>query len=248
MNMSHSSSVLCVIALLSALTACSKNDSTSAMSAAHPVAAGDATPSLAEATSTKGVEQAKLNALPKGDPATPVSQYRTLSSDKDVMMTYYAMSSLPVDYDKVLLNYSQDYRSTSDEFKKQDMQKALKPKIDQEIANAKSSPYIKMTWDQFRLDKYDFQTKAFPQHALTKDVNFGWGYDYRIEFSNGDDFTLLKVNDEAKARIIEEKRSKGQSLDLIIYAFAQESALDQHHVKAQILKVVLVDKNGTELF
>jgi len=243
MNFRYSSTVLGIITLVSALTACSKNDATT-----NAPAQSDKAPSLADATSPQAAEQAKIKALPKGNPATPLSQYRELTSDKDVMFTYYAMSSLPVDYDKLLLNYSQDYRATSDEFKKQDIQKALKPKIDQEIANAKGVNYIKVKWDQFRLDKYDFQAKAFPQHTLTNDVNFGWGYDYRIEFSNGDDFKLLKVDDETKARIIEEKRSQGQSLDLLIYAFAQDSTLDQHHVKAQILKVVLVDKNGTELF
>jgi hypothetical protein len=243
MNQHKSAVFVCTLALLSGLFGCSKTENSNS----SPEQNGK-TPNLADATSPQAVEQAKVKALPQGNPDTPLSQYRELTSDKDVMFTYYALSSLPVDYDKILANYSQDYKSTSDEFKKQDIQKALKPKVDQEIANAKASTYIKMKWDQFSLDKYDFQAKGFPQNKLTNNVNFGWGYDYRIEFTNGDEYKLLKVADEAKARIIEEKRSKYQQLDLIIYAFIQDTAIDQHHVKVQIQKVVLVDKNGTELF
>lgn len=242
MTFNRPTSFVCMLILLCGLAACSKNENKDNNSAQT-----NEVPSLADATSSKGIQQAKVNALPQGNQSTPLSQYRKLENENDVMFTFYALSSLPIDYDKLLKTYSQDYQFSTDEFKKQDMQKALKPKIDQQIANAKSSNYIKVIWGQFSLDKYDFQEKGFPQHKLTKEVNFGWGYDYRIEFTNGEDFKLLKVADEAKARIIEEKRSKGENLDLIIYAFAQDSSLDNHHVKAQILKVVLVDKNGAEL-
>ena len=231
---------VCALALSAGLAGCSKNDAASSAPASK-------TPTLADATSPQAVEQAKVKALPQGNAATAAKDYRELAGDNDVMFTYYALSSLPVDYDKLLTAYSQDYRNTSDEFKKQDMQKALKPKVDQEIANAKGTNYIQMKWSQFRLDKYDFQAKGFPQQNLTKDVNFGWGWDYRVEYTNGDDYKLFKVEDEAKARQIEEMRSKGQVLDLMIYAFAQDAELDKHYVKAQILKVVLLDKNGNEL-
>lgn len=124
-------------------------------------AENDNKPNLADAMSSEGKAQAAIAAMPKGEMNTPLSQYKELTSDNDIMFAYYALSSVPVDYDKVLVNYSEDYRRASDEFKKQDILSALKPKIDQEIAAAKNARYLKMTWNGFRLNKYDFQAKVF---------------------------------------------------------------------------------------
>lgn len=207
------------------------------------------TPNLADAMSSKGQAQAAIAAMPQGDANTPLDQYKVLTSDSDIMFAYFALSSIPVDYDKVLMSYSNDYRLASDEFKKQDILNALKPKVDQEIAAAKNSRYLKMTWNGFRLNKYDFQAKGFPQDALSESSHLGWeSYGYRLAFTNGDSFKFFKVNDEAKARVIEEKRSKYEQFDLVLYVYAQDADLNEKHVKTQILHMQLLDVRGNELF
>lgn len=232
--------LICFISLIVGLVGCSKKDD------ANNTTDKSGTPNLADAMSQKGKEQAAISALPEGNASTPLSQYKELTGDNDIMFVYYALSSLPVDYDKVLMSYSDDYRRASDEFKKQDILKALKPKLDQEIAAAKNARYLKMTWDNFSLRKYDFQAKGFP-NELSNGSNLGWGA-YRLAFTNGDNFKFYKVEDEAKARMIEEKRSKYETLNLVVYVYAQDADLNEKYIKTQVMKVALQDKHGTELF
>ena len=227
------------MALVAGIVGCSKNTSETT------AAADKAAPSLADATSPKGVQQATVNALPKGNPATAADQYKDLN-ENSLMFTYCALSSLPVDYSQILVNYSRDYVTTSDEFKKHDIETALKPKIDQEIAAAKSARYLKVSWGHFKLGQYDFQAKGFSTD-LNNDTSFGWNGSYRMNFSNGNDFKLLKVDDESKSRAIEALRSKYQQFTLIAYVFAQDVDLNQHTVKAQIMKISLQDSKGNEL-
>ena len=206
-------------------------------------------PNLADAMSTKGKEQAALAAMPQGNVNTPLDQYKELTSDNDIMFAYYALSSIPVDYDKILMSYSDDYRRASDEFKKQDILKALKPKVDQEVTTAKNSRYLKMTWNGFNFKKYDFQAKGFSQDSLANSSSLGWqNYGYRLAFTNGDNFKLFKVEDEAKARLIEEKRSKYEQFDLVVYVYAQDADLNNKYIKTQVMHVSLLDSHGNELF
>jgi hypothetical protein len=147
------------------------------------------------------------------------------------------------------MSYSEDYRRASDEFKKQDILNALKPKIDQEIAVAKNARYLKMTWNGFRLNKYDFPAKGFPQDSLGNNSNLGWdNYGYRLAFTNGDNFKLFKIEDESKARLIEEKRSKHEQFDLVVYVYAQDADLNNKYIKTQVMHVSLLDSHGNELF
>ena len=196
-------------------------------------------------------QAAQAASLPKADIATPLNQYKEWQSNLDVMFSYLGLSGLPVDYDLAMGEYSADYRGARDEFKKNDILKALKPKLDQEIAMAKSQRYVKMVFDNFGIDKYDFQAKAFPQSGLTSDTNFGWGSDggrsYRAVFTNADQYKLFRVADEATARSIEEKRSKYQAMNLVIYGFAQDVDANNRYVKIQITKISLQDKKGAEL-
>ena len=232
-------SVCLAVVVLSSI-GCSKQDSAEAT---------NGTPNLADAMSVEGKAQAAVAAMPQGNVNTPLADYKELTSDNDIMFAYYALSSIPVDYDKVLMSYSEDYRRASDEFKKQDILKALKPKIDQEIAVAKNARYLKMTWNGFKLKKYDFQAKAFPQDDLENNSNLGWqNYGYRLAFTNGDNFKLFKVEDEAKARLIEEKRSKYEQFNLVVYVYAQDADLNNKFVKSQVMRISLLDSHSNELF
>jgi len=194
---------------------------------------------------------AQISALPKADPGTPLSQYKEWRSNRDVMFSYLGLSGLPVNYEVAMQEYSKDYRQSSDEFRKNDILSALKPKLDQEIAAAKTQLYVKMVFDNFRVDKFDFQAKGFPQSQLTSDTNFGWssegGRTYRAVFTNADQYKLMRVADEAKARSIEERRSKYQNMNLVIYGFTQDVDTNNQYVKVQILKISLQDGKGAEL-
>lgn len=203
---------------------------------------------LTDVISLKGQELVAAALLPKGNRKMPLENYKELKGDTDIMFLHYALSNLPVDYDEVLTEYSDVYRRTNDDFKKQDILTVLKPRVDQEISEAKNSRYVKMKWNGIRLDKYDFEAKGFHQNAVSNDSNLGWkSYGYRITFSNGDAFKLLRVQDETTARLIEQKRSKYERFNLIIYAFAQEAELNKSNVTSQILHLKLLDSRGNEL-
>lgn len=207
----------------------------------------DVPATLEGAMSSEAKQQAIANALPQGDKNTPNDAYVEITSGEQITFIYYGMAKMPVDYAKIAEIYP-DYRNANDEFKKQDILNALKPRIDQEIQKGKTTQYYKIIWNNFRLDQYDFSAKAFPQSEIASGSTFGWNdSSYRIAFTNPDDFKLFKVEDEAKARVIADKRSKYQDMHLVAYGFVQEADLIDKTVKLQIQKVVLTDKNGTEL-
>jgi hypothetical protein len=231
---------LVTVAATLGLTACGNGDK-----------AGSPPASLEAATSSAAMQKAAVAALPTGDAKHPLDQYKEWNSNNQVMFSYYGISGMPLDYEKVLNNYSAEYYRTSDEFKKKDIQSALTPRIQQELATAKNDRYIKFRWDNFRLEKYDFQAKAFPQNQLDNDTNFGWtgggGPNYRITFTNADKFKLLAVPDENQARAIEEKRAKYESMELTVYAFVQDVDPSSMYVKVQIMGVNLADRRGSPL-
>lgn len=210
-----------------------------------------AVPNLTDAMSKDGQEKAAANALPQGNVDTPLSEYRLVSDSNAVMFTYYALSDVPPDYPKILMSFSNEYRSSNDEFRKQDILKGLQPKVDQEISEAKAGRYLKVKFDGFSIDKYDFTSQGFPQREIQENSNFGWygsySANYRLEFTNGDEFKLLKVSNEQLARTIEDKRSRHEGFDVVLYIYAQDVDMNNSHVKAKIMKLSLQDKHGNEL-
>lgn len=56
------------------------------------------------------------------------------------------------------------------------------------------------------------------------------------------------MQEEAKARLIEEKRSKYEQLDLVVYVYAQDADLNNNYVKTQVMHIALLDSQGNELF
>lgn len=211
-------------------------------------------PSLADATSPKAVEAIKKeivqSALPKGEKSTPVESYVEYNSGHQLMFSYLALSKLPIDYKEIATSYSRDYATTQDEFKKNDLLTALKPRIDGEVAKATAQRYIKITIGN-PIQKYDFEKKGFPlDGSVWESGSYRYFNDnnaYKLGFTNGDAFRYLKVADESDARNIETLRSKYESMNLVIYVFAQDADITNKSVKAEIVKVVLVDKKGTTL-
>ncbi|CAJ0893333.1 hypothetical protein [Ralstonia flatus] len=211
-------------------------------------------PNLAQATSPQAVREAQATAareaLPKADKATPDSSYITLDSGNQLMYTYLALTGMPPDYAQVANSVSKDYARAADEFRKHDLLTALTPKIDADIAAAKSHRYFKMTIPN-PIGKYSFEQKGFPlDNSLWEAGAYRYFFDngeYKLGFSNGDAFRYLGVDSEATARSIEAQRARYDAVKLTVYGYYQNADTAQKIVTAQIVKVALVDKQGNVL-
>lgn len=226
---------LAVISL--ALVACGKKSDGDSSQAS--------TPSAGNLPSEQSVM--KQASLPNADTSTSDSQYRKITGPSQLLAYSTALSPLPVDYTKIAAAISQEYRETSDGFKKHDIEIALKPKIDAMLAEAKSNRYFRYDISA-KLESYDFNSKAFGTE-ISSDTIYSTTDHFQTEevvFTNADNFKKLFVADEGVARKIEELRSQSNfnKPALQIFAFAQEADLNAGRLKAQIVKVRLVDPQG----
>lgn len=192
---------------------------------------------------------ATIAALPTANSNTPLDQYTKLTSGNQLMFIYYGILNMPIDYDKIASYYSQDYRSTSDEFKKKDILNALKPRIDSEITKAKGMRYFQTDFDA-NLGHFNFNVKGFPVNMALDSNSSAYISDnaaYQYSFTNGEGFNILKVADEAKARSIETMIDKYPPMKLVFYVFTQDADPNNRQIKCQIVKVKLLDHQGNEL-
>ncbi|NMV37302.1 DUF4852 domain-containing protein [Ralstonia insidiosa] len=225
-----------------------------AIDAAKVQATAPTTPNLAQATSPQAVRDAQAavarEALPKADKTTPDGSYVTLDSGNQLMYTYLALTGMPPDYPQIATNVSKDYARATDEFRKHDLLAALTPRIDTDIAAAKSRRYFKMTIPN-PISKYSFEQKGFPlDNSLWEAGAFRYFFDngeYKLGFSNGDAFHYLRVDNEATARSIEAQRARFDAVKLTVYGYFQSADTAQKIVTAEIVKVTLVDKQGNVL-
>lgn len=239
--------IFATIAALAALGACSKSNDAATPPAASAGNAAPPTANLADMASPAAQKQLAEKALPKGDPAYALSNYRGVDSGNQLMFLFYALSDLPVDYDKIAQSYSRDYQTTSDSFKKQDLLSALKPRIDSAIATAKDSRYVVLTTPNAMLDAYDFHKKGFQLTNVAQPGSYQYFFDnsnYTVEYTNSADYTFLKVGDEAAARSIEDMRSHLRPLTIRLYAYAQDADPATNRVKLQIVHEQLLDGAG----
>lgn len=232
------------LSLLTALAACSKDD-TRPPAVAAPVAQVDA------ATLAKVAETQRVSRLPMPDPAVRFDDYLRLESGNQLMAAYYARAGLPVDYAVAAERISSEYRGTSDSFRKRDLLEALKPRIDASVAEAGRFGYVAMNIDGGNLlGKYDFERKGFPVKPLADASSTRYFTDnpaYQLGFGNSQEFAFLMVPDEARARQIETLVSKFESMNLRVYAFINDANPANQHVSAVITRVVLSDARGTVL-
>lgn len=237
---------LAVPAILAlALAACGKNADTPAAAASAPA------PGLAELKDPATVAKVAEAALPKGDAATPLSNYRKVDSGHQVMFLYFALANLPVPYEDIAQDYSTDYSRTTDSFKRNDIVTALKPRIDQEIVGAKGGRYIVTEQqDSSLLERYNFEKKSFAIKEFAESNRYTYFSDnskYTLATTNNSQFTSLPVSDETKARQIEGYLSKYAQLRLQTYAYVQDADPSNRRVKLQVMKVRLLDPAGEVL-
>ncbi|WP_348698395.1 hypothetical protein [Duganella fentianensis] len=233
----NSALVLAQASLLLSLAACNKSADTAASA---PAASA---PSLADLNNPKAVAKAVNNTLPQGDKATPLTSYRKLDSGHQVMFLYFGMLNLPVPYEDIAEVYSAEYARSNDSFQRKDIIKALTPRIDQEIARAKASPYIMLEQSASNLlERYNFDKKSFTIKEMTSNDRYTYFNDnsrYTLGQTNATDFSALPVTDETKAREIEGYLSKYANLRMEVYCFAQDADPSARRVKLQVMKVRL---------
>lgn len=228
------------------LAACGKGNDAAP---AAPEAA--APPGLAHLKTPEVMAKMAASTLPKGDPATPISAYRKIDSGHQVMFLYYALANMPVPYEDIAQDYSADYGRTSDSFKRNDIIKALQPRIDQEIASAKAGRYIMLEQQESSLlQRYNFEKKSFAIDEFAEDGQYRYFNDnskYTLTNTNNSQFTAFPVSDEATARRIEGYLSKYAQLRMQTYAFVQDVDPSNRRVKLQVMKVRLLDPSGEVL-
>lgn len=243
------------LALLTAvifLSACSKSAPSSDSSSNTK-----SQPSLSNALSPAAVQQAaqtaKTASLPQPDYSTPDNAYVSIDKGNQLMFLYAAFSGLPADYDTMAQAFSNEYRATSDAFRKHDLLAALQPKLNAEITDAKAHPYITLLDDSPQLAHYDLTQKSF--HVSSAEFLQG-GYfryydnnGYILAFTNGQAFQQLHVTDDVKARTIEAMIDRYPSPHLKIFAFVQTTdGSGTPTVQATITRVQLLDSHGQVLF
>ena len=236
--------ILTAISAALALTACGKSETEAGKQEA-------AKPSLSDASKHKVEEKAKETIAakaPRGDQGKALTEYAELDSGKQLMFLNLTLSGMPADYAAIAGNISSNYSRESDNFKKNDMLKALTPGIDQEIEAAKSRRYVYMDVSDIPLETFDFNQSAFPMKLLSSGSYryFNDIYGYKAEFDHIGPFALLKVSDENQAREIEQLRTKYQ-LKARIYMFAMDVPVGSNNVRFEPMSIEIRDKQGRVL-
>jgi hypothetical protein len=198
---------------------------------------------------------ANYSNLPKADPKVPDSQFVELDSGYRTGALLYSLSGLPPDYEKLAMAASQEYRSTSDAFRKRDLMQALKPQIDQQILaykDPRNRYFTAKVGNALPLGHYDFKTRSFP---FTQDLSSGTYHyfndapDYSFAFTNGGAFQRVPQTDEQKAKDIEDLVTKGLIYqgDAVAYMFAQGADTANNRVLMQIVRMVLHGPGQSEV-
>ena len=181
---------LFAIALL--LSACGKKETdTATPDASAPVATSTAD------LAAKAQVKAAAASLPQADPTTPSASYVDITSGNQLMYSYIALSGVPPDYAAVAQRISREYTSTDDAFRKQEVLDAIKPQIDAKVNEAKTRRYLRYQINgQGALSPYAMDKGAFPA-KFAEAGTYYYMYDngdYKLGFSNGDGYSMLKVD------------------------------------------------------
>lgn len=242
-------SVFSTVALMVAvgLGACSKGDGEANST---PTDANNSM-SSPDGQANNMADLAKQMKLPQPDKKVGLEQYLPVKSGEVLMYVYYGLSKMPADIAEICSMLSNDYRYTNDEFKKQDILKALEPKIKENLASYANNRYL--VWESYRrLDQmighYDFKQKSFP---INEDY---WGghagfylsdvSNFSLAFSAPDSMHSLKVEDEAVARQIEKLLTEYKNATLYVYAFAQEADINKKYIHTLVTAFELRDSNN----
>lgn len=241
-----SSHALVLMLLVSTLAACGKSDKPAP-------AAADALSQMKDAA-TNPVAAAELKKqtvtaamLPQADASTAEASYVPVNSGAQLAYLYYAVSGMPVDYEKLAGIVSQEFRTTSNEFKKHEILQTLKPKIDQQIASFKQNRYVVID-TSYQLDHIDMASKTFPLRGLPSADSYIYYQDssaYKLALTNAEAFSKYKAASDEQARelegLVEKYRARGNAR---LYLYAQDTDLNAQLVRFQAVKVKLLSEDG----
>ncbi|WP_316157856.1 DUF4852 domain-containing protein [Cupriavidus sp. BIC8F] len=185
----------------------------------------------------------------------PARAYHKATSGVDLAYLYFALTDIPVDYDALAADVSEEYRRTTDTFKKKEMLDALRPEIQSKIAALKANPFIVLQADS-SLGHYDLPSQSFPVKGLPlgpgEYLHF-YGANYRVAISNGADFRQLKVADEGRARAMEAIVTNGVPGSVIrdvyptkaeMFLYAQAADKNTRVIQFQLVQLKLKDEKG----
>lgn len=232
---------VCVLAL-AILSACSKDE-------ANKPTAPAPTGIIGQAAEAARADTARPN-LPAIDANLPTSQYAEIDDGEDLMFLYLATTGLPPEYSKAAEAYSEEYRNTTDDFRKRDLLKALTPQIDQQLSAASSQLYRWMEVDDAELGNYDFERRGFPvgEFQDSKYRYFNNASSYKLTWDNHAQLAFAPVADEAIARELEGMRNDYSNKPrLKVYFMARSTDLNETAIKGHVTKVQVVDKSGRVL-
>lgn len=240
-------SVLLLCSMVS-LPGCSKPEEAAAPRTANSAPTVDGAAASVAAPKEPVPEKAAAPTVPLADRSTPLSAYEKLDSGRKLLFAYLAVGTLPVEYEKVagLISPGLSY---ADEFKKRDLIQSLRPGIDAEIEQAKGIRYYYMDMSGL-LDRYDFDSKSFRFMVFAEgspSIYFPGTAEYRIVFTNVEQYRRFTVTDEAKARQIENLRAESSYLTSKVYFFVSGEQLGTKVVNAEIVRVQLLDRKGNVL-
>lgn len=198
--------------------------------------------------------------VPVADPAVAPETFATqhIASRRDLAELFYAVSGQPVDAAKESAD-APVIKLQYDEAKKKEATAQLVAQIGEGARRIAANPLLRyrVVQAEATLGPYDVFRKGFPLHAVGphSKLTFMRGFDlartaadYSLAFSNGAEFDLLRVEDEATARRIEQLRSNtplALTGSLRVYVFVQDAAIGPGpgQVIAQVLRVDLVGGN-----
>lgn len=240
-------SVLLFCSMVS-LPGCSKPEEAAAPKAASSAPAVDGAAAPVAAPKEPIPEKAAAPTVPLADRSTPLSAYEKLDSGRKLLFAYLAVGTLPVDYEKVAGVIAPGL-SYADEFKKRDLIQSLRPGIDAEIEQAKGIRYYYMEMSGV-LDRYDFDSKSFRFMVFaggSPSIYFPGTAEYRIVFTNVEQYRRFTVTDEATARQIEKLRAESSYLTSKVYFFVSGEQLGTKVVNAEVVRIELLDRKGNVL-
>jgi hypothetical protein len=239
-------SVLVIVSL--SLGGCSKSgDAGNATGTANAVDLLKQTGGSQQATAALKKELAKPSALPIADKSTSDDAYIKLDSGAQLAFLYYAVSGMPIDYERMAKVASNDYRYSSDEFKKKELLDIIKPKIDERVAYFKEHRYVRLNTN-YEFQHIDMASKKFPIKGVPSDgekIYFNDDSSFKLGVTNGDQFNKYTPTDDNQAREIESLVSKYEGRgNAEIYLFAQDVDMASNNVKFQVVKVRLKNSRG----
>lgn len=202
--------------------------------------------------------------LPQPDNNHPLTSYVNISDSKQVEYLYYALSGVRPDYDKIAQNDWQDYRSTSDEFKKHEMLNAITPQIDARINAAKNQRYITFVTPVVlpsTVGPYDltvmFQGMRLPSFFsgnAPAQIPYGSKFsDYGFYCANCNNFANLASfsffpDQDRQNRLANSLTTTGidetYNHKVKVYAFAQTTQKFAGHIETVITRIDLLTSDG----